>query len=95
MTTYTFKDGHKCTSNLNANEVINRMNRLSWLIVLTEPYEDGEGKSICEKAVRAFNKKDNFTGIIKLTALEKDFLNYKLEDNDNEKDIDVINYYLK
>lgn len=30
MTTYTFKDGHKCTSNLNADEVINRMNRLSW-----------------------------------------------------------------
>lgn len=57
MTTYTFKDGHKCTSNLNANEVINRMNRLSWLIVLTESYEDGEGKNICKKAVRAFNKK--------------------------------------
>lgn len=95
MTTYIFKDGHKCTSKLNASEVINRMNRLSWLIVLTEPYEDGEGKSICEKALRAYNKKDNFTGIIKLTASEREFLNYKLEDNDNKKDIDTINHYLK
>ncbi len=96
MKRYTFTNGYQITSNLTANEVLERMNRLDWLRVLTEGYEDGEGKSICEKAVKAYNKKDNFTGIIRLTVLEKDFLGYMLENEFNtDKDIEVIRFYIR
>lgn len=95
MKRYTFKDGHQVTSKLEAKELVKRMNRLDWLRVITEGYTEGEGRSICEKALKAYNKTENFTGIIRLTTLEKDFLGYMLEDNDDEKDIEVINFYLK
>lgn len=96
MKRYTFTNGYQITSNLTANEVLERMNRLDWLRVLTEGYEEGEGRSICEKAVKAYNKKDNFTGIIRLTVLEKDFLGYMLENEFNtDKDIEVIRFYIR
>ncbi len=96
MKRYTFTNGYQITSNLTANEVLERMNRLDWLRVLAKGYEDGEGKSICEKAVKAYNKKDNFTGIIRLTVLEKDFLGYMLENEFNtDKDIEVIRFYIR
>jgi hypothetical protein len=95
MKRYTFKDGTKVTSRLDSKEVIKRMNRLDTLRVLTEGYTDGEGASICKKAWRAYNKLNDFTGIIRLNNLEKDFLGYMLESDmlDNE-DREVINYYL-
>lgn len=96
MHTYRFTDGHVTTSKLDINEVLKRMNRLDWLRVLTEGYEDGEGKSICNKALKAYNKAENFTGIIRLTFLEKEFLSYRLEDSMNtQKDIETIMYYIK
>lgn len=96
MRKYRFVDGHEVTTKLSLDEMLKRMNRLDWLRVLTEGYEDGEGKSICDKALRAYNKTENFTGIIRLTAIEKDFLGYRLEDSMNtEKDIETIQYYLK
>lgn len=95
MYTYTFKDGHKCTSKLNQSELLKRMNRLDNLRVLTEGYEEGEGRSICDKALKAYNKTDNFTGIIHLNRLEKDFLGYMLEsDMNDEEDKEVIEFYL-
>ena len=96
MRKFIFNDGHEITTKLDINEVLKRMKRLDWLRVLTEGYEDGEGKSICDKALRAYNKKDNFTGIIKLTFLEKDFLSYMLDNEFNTaEDIEIINFYLK
>ena len=92
---YTFKDGHKCTSNLEKAELIKRMNRLDTLRVLTEGFEDGEGRNICDKALRAYNKTENFTGIIRLSLLEKDFLGYMLDsDMNSEEDIEVIKFYM-
>lgn len=96
MRKYRFVDGHEVTTKLSLDEMLKRMNRLDWLRVLTEGYESGEGKSICDKALRAYDKTENFTGIIRLTAIEKDFLGYMLEDSMNtEKDIETIRYYLK
>lgn len=95
--TYTFSDGHTCTSYLGAKELSTRMQRLDWLRVLTEGYTEGEGYSICQKAIRAYNKRDNFTGIIRLTLTEKDFLGYMAADpmNDDPMDKEVFWYYLR
>lgn len=96
MKRYTFSDGHTITSNLSAEEVMRRMNRLDVLRVITEGYESGPGYSIYRKALRAYNKTDNFTGVIHLTFAEKDWLSYLLE-NDmlRQEDIDTINYYIR
>lgn len=95
MKRYTFKDGTKVTSKLDSKELLKRMNRLDTLRVLTEGYEDGEGANICKKAWRAYNQLNGFTGIIRLTILEKDFLGYMLEsDMLDDEDREVINYYL-
>jgi hypothetical protein len=93
---YRFSDGHTTTSNLSRDELAKRMDRLNTLIVITEPYEDGYGYRIYQKALNAYNRSDNFTGIIRLTFAEKDWLSYLLE-NDMlpKKDIDVINYYIR
>lgn len=95
MKIYTFTDGSKVTSRLEGKEVIKRMNRLDTLRVLTEGYTEGDGASICKKALKAYNKLEGFTGIIRLNNLEKDFLGYMLESDmlDND-DKEVINYYL-
>lgn len=91
-----FNDGHEVTTKLEVNEVMTRMNRLNTLRVLTEGYTDGEGRSICDKALKAYNKKDSFTGIIRLTFLEKDFLGYLLEsDMNDEEDIETIRFYIR
>ena len=97
MRQYTFSDGYQITSNLSAEEVIKRMNRLGTLIANVEGHDSGPGLSIYNKAVRAYNKSDNFTGVIHLTFLEKDWLFYLLEDADmlRPKDVEVINYYLR
>ena len=96
MKRYTFKDGHQITSKLSAKEITKRMDRLDWLRVLTEGYEEGEGFNICQKAIKAYNKTDNFTGIIRLTTIEKDFLSYLLEDTMlSDRDINVLSFYLK
>lgn len=83
MFRHTFVDGHKHTSKLDIRECIKRMNRLDTLRVLTEGFEDGCGASICSKAIKAYNKEDNFTGIIRLTFLEKDFLGYVLASHED------------
>lgn len=96
MKKYTFKNGDVVTSELEVNEMLKRMRRLDVLRVLTEQYECEKGESICKKALRAYNKVKGFTGIIRLTDIEKDFLSYKLESSfitDEEKE--VINFYCK
>ena len=95
MKRYRFNDGHEITSKLEPNEILNRMNRLDWLRVITEEYEEGTGYEICKKALKAYDKVDNFTGIIRLTITEKDFLGYMLEENNDKRTIEVINYYIR
>lgn len=95
MRKITFKDGTVVTTKLTAEEAIRRMNRLDTLKVLTQAFEEGEGLNICRKAYEAWNKNDNFTGIIHLTKNEKDFLGYCLENEYNTKeDNEVLNFYI-
>lgn len=96
MKKYTFSNGDVITSELNADELTKRMRRLDLLRVMTEGYESGEGLNIYNKAIRAYNKVNNFTGIIRLTLLEKDFIGYMRERSfltDEEKDL--INFYTR
>ena len=96
MKKYTFKDGTVVTSKLSANEMIKRMNRLDTLRVLTEGFTEDVGMGICKKALRAYNKLSGFTGIIRLTQIEKEFLDYMLEDNFlDDVDRETIKYYTK
>lgn len=96
MKTYRFTNGDVVKSNLDSKELMKRMRRLDVLRVLTEGYEEGEGESICKKAWKAYNKVDNFTGIIRLNILEKDFIGYLLENEFNtEEDIEVLKFYLR
>ena len=93
MKTYRFTNGDVVKSNLDSKEL---MKRLDVLRVLKEGYEEGEGESICKKAWKAYNKVDNFTGIIRLNDLEKDFIGYMLENEFNtEEDIEVLKFYLR
>lgn len=93
---YTFKNDDVVISSLPQAEMLKRMRRLDLLRVLTEGYEEGPGRAICDKALRAYNKVDDFTGVIRLNGIEKDFIGYMLE-NDmlDDEDIQVLNYYLK
>lgn len=96
MNEYTFSDGTIMTSKLPADEFIKRLRRLDTLRVLTEDCECPEGRSICEKARRAYNKMTDFTGIIRLTFSEKEWLGYMLESNNRtSEDIQVIKFYCK
>lgn len=97
MYRYTFNDGHQITSMLPANEVNKRMKRLSHLIMLLEGFDEGSVfNDIYKKAVRAYNKTDNFTGTIHLTFTEKDNLGYLVDREINSpEDIAVLKYYLR
>ena len=93
---YTFKNGDVVTSYLDADELIKRMNRLDCLRVLTENFDDGEGASIAKKAWVAENKSENFTGTIRLTSGEKEFLGYILENEGlTDEDVECIKYYTR
>lgn len=96
MNTFRFSNGDIVTTHLSQKLCLERMNRLDRLRVLTEELDSPEGRSICRKAIRAYNKLDGFTGIIRLTTLEKDYLGYLLE-NDmlDDKDRECINYYIQ
>lgn len=96
MKKYTFSNGDVVTSELNKEELIKRTRRLDTLRVMTEGYDRGEGLKICKKALRAYNKVKGFTGIIRLTTTEKDFIGCMRERSfltDEEKE--VINFYTK
>jgi hypothetical protein len=97
MKKYTFNDGHQITSNLPAKEILKRMRRLDILRVLTEEIEDETYQNICKKAIKAYDKEDNFTGIIRLTGYEKEMLMIIREDNRyiNEEDKEVLDFYTK
>lgn len=82
---------------LSVKELQKRYHRLDTLRVLTEGYEIGEGYSIYQKASRAENQPDEyFTGIIRLTNSEKEFLSYILDENPYliEYDKEVLRYYI-
>lgn len=94
---YEWPDGKWLTTELPMKEMLNRLNRLDTLRVLTEGYEEGEGYNICQKAWKAWNKQENFTGIIRLTNTEKDFLGYIRYENEylDRDDIRCLDFYLK
>lgn len=96
MYKYTFTNGDVVTSRLSKDELLKRMNRLDTLRVLTEQHDCPEGRSICRKALQAYNKLNDFTGIIRLTFLEKDWLAYMLEDEYlDDEDREAIRFYCK
>lgn len=94
MKKYKFRDGTVMTSRLDQAELMRRINRLDTLRVLTEQHDCPEGRSICRKALAAYNKLDDFTGIVRLTFREKDWLRYMLESNFlDDEDIECIRFY--
>ena len=94
MKTVTFKSGEIFTTNLEPAEMMRRMNRLSLLIAAMEGRSENEDYyRIYKKAVKAYNKKDNFTGIIRLTSYEKEMLDYLDEDMMPEKELEAIRFY--
>lgn len=96
MNTYRFSNGDVVTTQLSQKTVLERMRRLDLLRVLTEQHECEEGRSICRKALQAYNKLNGFTGIIRLTFLEKNWLSYMLEsDFLDDEDRECIEYYCK
>ena len=96
MKKYTFKNGDVVTSELSADELVRRMRRLDVLRVMTEGYEEGVGVKICQKALRAYNKVNGFTGIVRLTTVEKDFLGYLYENSHiDDEEVKVLDFYTK
>lgn len=97
MFRYTFTNGETITSTLSKEKLVAYILRLDTLRVLVEGYDEGStGEKIRKKAVKAFNKVENFTGRIRLTSIEKDFLLTKLEnDMITEEEKEVIKYYCK
>lgn len=96
MKKYTFANGDVMTSELSASELMKRLRRLDVLRVMTEQHECKNGRNICKKALNAYNKMNGFTGIIRLTFLEKDWLSYMLENNCiTDEEIEVIKFYTK
>ena len=94
MFKYTFSNGDVVTSSLRKDELLKRMRRLDTLRVLTEQFDCKEGRSICRKALQAYNKVNNFTGIIRLTFSEKDWLGYLLDsDMLDAEDRECIKFY--
>ena len=95
--TYVFSNGYRMTSKLSIPQIKERLSRLKHLIVLTENFENEDGESIYKKAYKAYHKKDNFTGVIRLNEQEKDFISYLIDECDmlSEKDIETYKYYLK
>lgn len=84
------------TSQLEKEEILKRMRRLDMLRVLTEQYDCEEMKNICKKASKAYDKINDFTGVIRLTNAEKDTLAYRLEDEFlNEEEKETIQFYCK
>ena len=96
MRRLTFSDGHQITTMLSTDEVLKRMSMLDWLRVATEGYEDGIGVNIYKKALRAYDKTDNFTGVIRLNTLERDFLDYMYNEGMlHPKEKEAIKYFLR
>ena len=96
MIRITWDDGYSITTNLSKQEALKRMDRLSNLRVLMEGYDAGVGLGICKKALNAYNKQDNFTGIIRLTNTEKEFLSYCYMDEYGDiDDIEDMDEYAK
>lgn len=54
-----------------------------------------KGTTFSKKALRVENKNENFTGIIRLSHIEKEFLSYMLDAADDPKDIETLNYYIR
>lgn len=96
MYKYTFDNGEIITSRLKKEEMLKRMKRLDTLRVLVEQRDCKEGISITKKVLRAYNKVENFTGIIRLTPIEKNWLIYTLESDFNTpEEIEAIKFYCK
>lgn len=96
---YKLNNGEIITSRLDIKELGKRLDRLNWLMTLTEAYEEGTGKDIYKKVSKAYYKTDNFTGIVKFNINELDFLSWFLDENNkamaHPKEIEAIKYYVR
>ena len=94
MRMITFRDGRVMHSHLTDREVLKRLNRLNKLIILVEQNDCPEAQSIYNKATNTYKNNKNFTGIIRLSTAEKDWLSYKLEcEFNSEEDVECIAFY--
>ena len=94
---YTWSDGFEVITKLSKEEFIKRYNRLDCIRVIYEGFEPGSvGYSIYKKVLRAQNKLDNFTGIVKFTSSELDDMSFTLEENEFISDDcrDALRYYV-
>lgn len=81
---------------LTKEEAEDRLDKLSWLIYWFEGHESGTGHNIWQKAYKAYNKVNDFTGIIRLTKYEKEFISYMLDSKPiSKKEIEIIRFYSK
>lgn len=78
MNKYTLINGEVHKSKLSPASFTAKYRRLDTLRVIIEGNESKVGLAIYNKVINALNK-DVFTGIIRLTFTEKDFLSYYLE----------------
>ena len=67
------------TSYLPWNDVQARLKRLDSMISLLEGFDSGEYAKLYKRFYKAYNTKDNFTGIVRLSSSEKELLGYLWE----------------
>lgn len=91
----TFKNGETFTTNLKKDELLKRMNRLDWLRVATEQLQDNPVyRNIYKKAEAAYNKHEDFTGIVRLTQYEKENLAYLPREYMSDEELNAIKFYM-
>ena len=91
----TFKSGEVYTTDLDTKEMIKRMNRLDLLRVATEQLQDNPVyRNIYKKAEAAYNKYENFTGIVRLTQYEKENLAYLPHEYMSDEELNAIKFYM-
>lgn len=97
MLRITLNNGDVYTTKLSEKTFLERFIRLDTLRVLTEDYDEGEGNDIFKKTARALNKHKDFTGIIRLNIIEKDFLSYIYYENEwlDDEEKEVLEFYLR
>lgn len=89
----TFTDGTYLITSISSDQVLQRLDRLSTLMDITKDAQDDVSKSIFDKAKVAYDKVEDFTGVIRLTAAEKKHLKSIDESKLTEEQSDVIHFY--
>lgn len=81
------------TSYLPWNDVQKKLKKLDAMVSLLEGY-GGEYEKLYNRFSKAYNTKDNFTGIVRLNDREKELLGYLWEsDMLSKSDQEVLEFY--